>query len=78
MVPGPPDYPSTASQAASVNPLCVQPSSGLQWTSVCQPAEGHVHLAPQPGWAFLAAVSMGRGRSPGLQLWGSGGGGQWS
>lgn len=31
-----------------------------------------MRLAPQPGWAFLAAASMGRGRSPGLQLWGWG------
>lgn len=39
---------------------------------MCQPAEARMHLAPQPWWAFLAAMSMGRGRSPGLQLWGSG------
>lgn len=37
--------------------------------SVCQPAEGSMHLSPQSAWAFLASISMGRGHSPGLQPW---------
>lgn len=56
------------------SPFCMQlptPSAprGLEFTAVCQPAEGSMHLSPQSAWAFLASISMGRGHSPGLQPW---------
>lgn len=73
-IPGPPGYPSTASQATSTNSVCVCvcPFSSLELTPVCQPGAGSVHLPPQPVWASLATVSMGRGHFPGLQRWGPG------